>query len=137
MTRKTRKRRQPIEPWKPPPDAPPLREVIRQIVVMNHQLGDLDDDIGRKLSAIENTIRKRRPQGHPVDVPFPPWGKLGWSGRRGRWRLVVVDDEACEDLRSMPRECRTEACFVLGKLIDRLGLRPSEKAPTGVPPVLR
>ena len=53
MTRKTRKRRQPIEPWKPPPDAPPLREVIRQIVVKNRQLSELDDDIGRELSAIE------------------------------------------------------------------------------------
>lgn len=109
-------------PWVPPPDAPPLREVIAQIVVKNRQLGALDDDIGRKLSAIENTIRKLRPSGHPVDVPFPPWGKLGWSGRRGRWRLVVVDDEECEDLSAMPRECRTEACFVLDKLIERLSL---------------
>ena len=56
-------------------------------------------------------------------MPFPPWGKLGWSGRRGQgWRLVVVDDEACEDLRAMPRTCRAEACLVLGKLVERLGL---------------
>lgn len=97
-----------------------------QLAGKTRQLNALDDEIGRKLSAIEDAIRQRRPAGHPVDVPFPPWGKLGWSGRRGQWRLVVVDDEACEDLRSMPRACRAEACLVLGKLVARLdlGLRP-------------
>jgi hypothetical protein len=111
-----------------PPDAPPLREVIAQIVAKNRQLGALDDDIGRKLRAIEAAIRRRRPSGRPVDVPFPPWGKLGWSSRRGCWRLVVVDDEECEDLSAMPRECRTDACFVLGKLVKRIGLLPTPGA---------
>ena len=105
-----------------PPDAPPLREVVAQIVAKGRQLGALDDDIGRKLRTVEDAIRLRRPSGRPVDVPFPPWGKLGWSGRRGHWRLVVVDDEECEDLHAMPRECRAEACLVLGKLVERLGL---------------
>jgi hypothetical protein len=82
----------------------------------------LDDRISRALSAIERSIRTRRPSGHPVDVPFPPWGKLGWSGRRGHSRLVVVDDEACEDLSAMPRACRAEACLILAKIVERLGL---------------
>ena len=117
------KKRPPIEPWKPPPDAPPLHEVIMQLAIKNRQLCALDDEIGRKLSAIEEGIRLRRSTGGPVAVPFPPWGKLGWSGRRARgWRLVVVDDEECEDLAAMPRECRVEACLVLGKLVARLGL---------------
>jgi hypothetical protein len=122
--------RLPIEPWKPPPDAPPLSEVLMQIALKRRQLGTLDDAIGSQLSAIEDAIRRRRPAGHPVDVPFPPWGKLGWSGRRGRWRLVVLDDDDCEDLYRMPRACRVDACLVLGKLVDRLGLTGSAAAPS-------
>ena len=94
-----------------------------QLAAKTRQLNALDDEIGRKLAAIEEGIRRRRSTGGPVDVPFPPWGKLGWSGRRDHgWRLVVVDDEECEDLSAMPRECRAEACLVLGKLVARLGL---------------
>ena len=97
-----------------------------QMAIKRRQLGVLDDAIGAKLSAIEDAIRERRPSGHPVDVPFPPWDKLGWSVRRGRgWRLVVLDDDVCEDLCRMPRLCRAEACLVLGKLVDRLGLIPT------------
>lgn len=116
------KRRTKAPPYTPPPNAPPLREVVVQLAGKTRQLNALDDVIGRKLSAIEDAIRLHRPSGCPVDVPFPPWGKLGWSGRRGRWRLVVVDDEECEDLSAMPRACRAEACLVLGKLVERLGL---------------
>lgn len=119
-----RKPRLKRETYTPPPGAPPLREVIRQIATKSRQLDALDNDIGRMLGTFEDTIRRRRSSGGPVDVLFPPWGKLGWSGRRGRWRLVVVDDDACEDLSAMPRECRTDACFVLGKLVARLGLVP-------------
>jgi hypothetical protein len=105
-----------------PSDAPPLREVVVQIAARNRQLLALDDEIGRKIVEIEQVIRDHRPGGHPVDVPFPPWGKLGWSGRRQNWRLVVVDEDACEDLIAMPSVCRVEAFHVLGKLVDRLGL---------------
>lgn len=105
-----------------PPDASSLREVVAQLAIKNRQLGALDDKIARVLAEIEHVIRERRPIGHPVDVTFSPWGKLGWSGRRGRWRLVVVDEDACEDLIMMPRVCRVAACHVLGKLVDRLGL---------------
>jgi hypothetical protein len=93
-----------------------------QLAAKSRQLGELDATIGRTLTLIERAIVTHRPSGHPVDVPFPPWGKLGWSGRGGHWRLVVVDDEACEDLRAMPRNCRAEACHALGKLVTRLGL---------------
>lgn len=120
--------RRKVAPYVAPPDAPPLREVVVQITTMNRQLNALDDEIGRKLAAIEMAIRSRRPSGHPVDVPFSPWGKLGWSGRRGRWRLVVVDDEECEDLCEMPRQCCAEALLVLGKLVERLGLTFAQSA---------
>jgi len=56
-------------------------------------------------------------------VLFPPWGKLAWSGRRGRWRLVVIDEDECEDLMNMPALCRSDACFVLPKLVERMELR--------------
>lgn len=101
-----------------------LPEVVRRLGAASRTLSRLDDDIGRNLAAIEEAIRRRRLTGYPLDVPFPPWGKLGWSGRRGRWRLVVIDEDVCEDLRQMPRECRTDACFVLRKLVARLGLTP-------------
>lgn len=117
------KKRSPIAPRKPSPGELPLRDVVMQLTAKNRQLSVLDDEIRHKLSTIEDGIRQRCTTGGPVDVPFPPWGKLGWSGRRDHgWRLVVVDDEACEDLLSMPRECRAEACFILHKLVTRLGL---------------
>lgn len=116
------KKHAPRVPYKPPPHALPLSEVVKQLAIKSRELNALDDAIGRTLAAIEEVIRQHRSTGGPVDVPFPPWGKLGWSGRRDRgWRLVVVDDEACEDLSAMPRECRAEACLVLSKLVDRLG----------------
>lgn len=121
---KTKKRASPT-PRTPPPQELSLREVVVQLAAKSRQLDALDNEIGRKIVALEKTIRARRSTGGPVDVPFPPWGKLGWSGRRDRgWRLVVVDDELCEDLLAMPRECRAEACFVLGKLVERLELAP-------------
>jgi len=111
-------------PYVAPPGAPPLREVVVQLASKSKRLSELDDQIGRALAAIERVIRDRRPHGYPVDVPFPPWGKLAWSGRHRHWRLVVVDEDACEDLASMPRACRAQAYLVLGKLVERLELLP-------------
>jgi hypothetical protein len=119
------KRKRTRSAYAAPPEALTLREVVAQLVAQSRQLHALDDAIGRKLAAFEHAVRSRRPSGHPVDVPFPPWGKLGWSGRRGHWRLVVVDEEACADLAAMPRSCRTDACLVLRRLVDRLDLLPA------------
>lgn len=124
MTRTARRKRREVKVVLPP-DAPPLREVVVQLAAKSRQLNELDDQIWRALGAIEQRLRDRRPDGHPVDVPFPPWGKLAWSGRHRRWRLVVVDEEECEDLAKMPRSCRAQACLVLPKLIDRLGVVPA------------
>jgi hypothetical protein len=93
----------------------PLREVLHRFDAM----------ICQRLQCIQALLRTQRPTGHPVDVVFPAWGKIGWSGRGGYWRLVVIDDEKCEeceDLMRMPRECRAEACLVLPKLVERMGL---------------
>jgi NAD-dependent dihydropyrimidine dehydrogenase PreA subunit len=98
----------------------PLREVVREITACSQQLDALDGEISVRLRLIQDKIKARRSHGYPVDVAFPPWGKLGWSGRRGRWRFVVIDDDECDDLLSMPRECRAEACLVLPKLVERL-----------------
>jgi NAD-dependent dihydropyrimidine dehydrogenase PreA subunit len=86
------------------------------------ELDKLDDEISLALQRFQDIVRQRRPAGYPVDVAFPPWGKLAWSGRRGRWRLVVIDEDECEDLLSMPRLCRSDACMVLPKLAERLGI---------------
>lgn len=110
-------------PYVAPLDAPPLHEVIKGIVDGQRKLNQLDDDIGRGLRKIERAILVRRPTGHPVDVPFPPWGKLGWSSRRGRWRFVVVEDEeTCTDLFNMPALCRSDACHVVERLVSKMGL---------------
>lgn len=100
----------------------PLRDVVRGIVERQQELNRRDDEIGQTLRQVESVIRQRRTTGGPVDVPFPPWGKLAWSGRRGFWRLVVIDDDACEELFNMPRLCRMDACHVLHKLVERMGL---------------
>ena len=101
----------------------PFCEVARQIGERSRALGNCDNTIFQQLQRIQELLRAQRPTGHPVDTAFPPWGKLGWSGRRGLWHLVVIDDEACEDLMSMPRQCRAEACLILPKLVERMGLR--------------
>jgi len=116
------RKRQAAPPYVPPPGSPPLQDVVRQLVESSRELNRLDDEISRELQRFQAIARERRPTGHPVDVAFPPWGKLGWSGRRGRWRLVVVDEDECEDLMSMPRECRAEAFAVLPTLAKRMGL---------------
>ena len=100
----------------------PLQNVVAQLATKTRRLNELDDRIADALAAIERVLRARSSMKYPVDVSFPPWGKLGWSGRRGLWRLVVVDEDACEDLFTMPRACRAEACLTLGKLVARLGL---------------
>ena len=100
----------------------PLGEVLRQLGEQQKQLGGMDSEISVLLRRFEMILRTKRPTGHPVDVAFPPWGKLGWTGRKSRWRLVVIDEDECEDLMSMPRECRVEACFLLEKLVKRMDL---------------
>lgn len=105
-----------------PPVKLPLGEVVRQLGEKSRELNRQDDTIFQLLQRIQKQLRDQRPTGHPVDVPFPPWGKLGWSGRRGYWRLVVVDEDECEDLKTMPRRCWADACLVLPKLVARMGL---------------
>lgn len=118
-----RRHRRHVEPYVPPPGSPPLSEVVRDLFANARKLDQLDDEIGQLIAKFERTARERRPTGYPVDVPFPPWGKLAWSGRRGRWRLVVLEDEeTCTDLFNMPRECRADACHLLHKLAERMGL---------------
>lgn len=119
-----RHKRRPVEPYEPPPNAPPLSEVVRELFKSARELDRLDDEIGQLLARAERLFRERRPVGHPVDVPFPPWGKLAWSrSRRGQWRLVVLEDEdTCTDLFQMPRECRADACHLLKKLAERMDL---------------
>lgn len=115
-----RKRR--VEPYVPPPGSPPLRDVVRGIAEGQKKLDQLDDEIGQLIARTERRFRERYTAGRPVDVPFPPWGKLAWSGRRGRWRLVVLEDDECTDLFNMPALCRTDACHVLHKLAERMNL---------------
>jgi hypothetical protein len=99
-----------------------LREVGEALRQKTTRLNDLDSAIVQCIKLVEANLRERRPTGHPVDVAFPPWGKLGWSGRRGRWRLVVIDEDECEDLLNMPRLCRADACIALPRLMQRMGV---------------
>lgn len=105
-----------------PPDALPLREVVVLLAIQSRKLSALDDEIVSHLRTIEDRLRHHRSDSYPVEVPFPPWGTLGWSARYG-CRLVVRDEETSVTLLKMPRQCRSDACHVLGRLVDRLGLR--------------
>jgi hypothetical protein len=97
-----------------------VNQVIQQppLLPLHVVLSSFDDMIFQRLEHIQELLRAQRPTGQPVDVVFPSWGKLGWSGGR----LVVIDDDLCADLTSMPRECRAEACLFLPKLVERMGL---------------
>jgi NAD-dependent dihydropyrimidine dehydrogenase PreA subunit len=116
------RRKRKIEPYVPPPGSPSLHDVVRGIIEGRRRIDQLDDAIGQALARTEHVFRERYTAGRPVDVPFPPWGKLAWSGRQGRWRLVVIDEDECEELSSMPALCRTDACHVLHKLAKRMDL---------------
>lgn len=112
-----------------------LPEVIRRIAVGKVKLAELDRQISRQLRQVQEQFRMRRSDGGPVDVPFPPYGKLGWSGGRrwhgnpkGIWRLVVIDGDDCENLMDMPEsQCRADALHVLPKLAERLGVLSPRK----------
>lgn len=102
-----------------------VRDVISDLAQLSKELNRQDDTISAAIRVLQTRIVRVRPTGYPADVPFPPWGKLGWSGRKGNWRFVVIDDDECEDLLNMPALCRTDACHVLRQLVAKLGiLRP-------------
>jgi len=103
------------------PSDPPIRDVIGQIKEKSAQLRDLDERITANIRTLEDRLRRITPPTlKPLSVPFDPWGKLAWSSRKGRWRLVVIDDEDSSELMVMPRLCRADAFKVLRGLIDKI-----------------
>lgn len=93
---------------------------------MSLQVQQPIDTTCERLRRIEERLRRLNPTGIPVDVPFHPWGKIGWAERQGVWRIVVFDaDDIIRvdvDLLEMPRQCREDACLVLPTLVERMGL---------------
>jgi hypothetical protein len=122
MTTRTKRVRELPLP-RTPVDPRPLSEIVQVLSTQQLKLNALDDEIDGMLRRL-TLIARERYVGRPLDVPFPPWGRLGWSGARGRWRFVVLDAEDCEDLSSMPRLCRVDACHVVAKLVEKMGLLP-------------
>lgn len=122
-----RRHRRRAEPYVPPPDAPPLREVVKQLFEKSKQLSDMDDRISMAIAKIERRFRERGVT-RILTTKLPDGAELGWSyTRRGnRWRFVIRDEDDAWDLMSCSREERCEA-FTSGameKLVAQVvGLR--------------
>ena len=79
-------------PYVPPLDAPPLEEVVRDVVA-KPQIALLDESITQALRRIERQLEARGYR-RIVRVKLEDGAELAWSmGKRGRWRLVIRDEE--------------------------------------------
>lgn len=101
-------RRRRAQPYVPPPDAPPLKDVVRELFAKASQLRRLDEDIDHKLRAIERKLEARGLR-RIVKARIVDGVDLAWSmNRRGRWRLVIRDEEGAVDLFNTEPEERLE-----------------------------
>lgn len=96
------------EPYVPPLDAPPLKEVVRELFAQATKLRQLDEDIDRKLRAIERKLEARGIR-RIVKARIVDGVDLAWSAnKRGRWRLVIRDEDGATDLFNTEPEERLE-----------------------------
>ncbi len=118
-----KRRRVHREPYVPPPDAPPLREVVLAIGQKTKQLGELDDRISMAIATLERRLRAM-PFTRIVSAKLPDGAELGWSyTRRGnRWRFVIRDEDEAWDLMSCSREerCEVFTCGAMEKLVQQV-----------------
>ena len=103
------RKRRALRPYVPPPDAPPLKDVVRELVTQAAKLRALDEEIDRQLRAIERKLEvlgvRRIVRAHIVKGV-----ELAWSmNKRGRWRLVIRDEDDVVDLFNTEPEERLEA----------------------------
>lgn len=117
------KRRRMLPAYQPPPDAPPLADVVRDLFTKGKQLNEYDDRLSMSIAKLERILRERG-VSRITGVKLPDGAELGWSyTRRGnRWRFVIRDEEEAVELMSCTREerCEVFTCGAMEKLIDRL-----------------
>lgn len=73
-------------------DKPDLRDVIRQLAVMQKQVTQLDDDIRRGIVRIEMALRRAKVQ-RVFSVQVVPGVDLGWSADHIGWRFVIREED--------------------------------------------
>lgn len=89
-----------------------LREVFTELAVLTAQLNAIDDQIGDAIHTIEFHLRRTLAVRKILKTPIDTGATLGWSCRKGYWRLVIVDEDAdggATDLLSTSRIERAEA----------------------------
>ncbi len=71
-----------------------LREVIVDIARRSKMLDeqDADEKLRRCIRLVEFRLRTLQ-VNRILKVPIEPGITLGWSSRKGAWRLVIVDDQ--------------------------------------------
>ena len=110
-------------PYIAPSDAPPMREVIRQVADGQREIDKLDEDILMRLCAVErklNQLMVRR----LVRVKLADGAELAWSQRNGRWRLVICDEDGAIPVRDVEPDERIDIINsgALEKLCREAGL---------------
>lgn len=101
-----------------------IREVFAEVASLNAQLNVLDDQIAEAIRTIEFHLRRKLCITKILKAPIGEGATLGWSCRRGYWRLVVVDeheDGGAIDLLSTSRGERCEAFTsgAMGRIVSQ------------------
>lgn len=96
------------EPYVPPPGAPPMSEVIRELFAKAAKLRALNEDIDHKIRLIERWLEARGVR-RVVRARIVPGVELAWSANKyKRWRLVIRDEDDVIDLFNTEPEERLE-----------------------------
>lgn len=86
----------------------PLERVIETLGAKCRELDDLDTQICRVIREIQTRLLRDLDVRRVIVEPLARGVTLGWSNRRGKWRLVVVDEAGACDATSTSREERLE-----------------------------
>lgn len=117
-----RRRFRRAEPYVPPPDAPPLHEVIRELAAKSKEIPRLDEQITMALRRIERQLEKHAPR-RIVRARIAEGVELAWSmNKRGRWRLVTRDEFGTVPLFDLEPEERLEIITsgALARLVEEV-----------------
>lgn len=96
------------ESYVPPPDAPPLKVVVRELFARAAELRKLDEDLDHRLRMIERQLEARGIR-RIMRARIVDGVELAWSmNKRGRWRFVIRDDHGAVDLFNTEPEERLE-----------------------------
>lgn len=106
------------EPYVPPPDAPPLKEVVRELFDKAATLRAQDERITMALRRVERLLGNRALR-RIVRARIVDGVELAWSmNKRGRWRLVMRDEYGTVPIFDLEPEERLE--IITSGALERL-----------------